>query len=298
MAHSHVNTEVSLPKLLFTIFLNLVITAAQIVGGILSGSLALISDAIHNFSDSISVILAYFAQVLSRKPSTLKSTFGYKRAEILAAFINALSLIAISVYLVFEAVERFINPQEVDAKWMFWLGLLGLVANGISVLVLQREKHKNLNIKAAYLHLLGDALTSLAVVLGALLIWFYKIYWIDAVVTILISIYLFVHTLHLLKESVTILMQMSPVDLDVNTINNRLLQIENVQNIHHIHLWNLTDKLIHFESHINLENDLKISETNEIFEVVRKILHDEFDVEHVTIQFEFVVENKLGCECD
>ncbi len=91
---------------------------------------------------------------------------------------------------------------------------------------------------------------------------------------------------------------MSPVDLDVNTINNRLLQIENVQNIHHIHLWNLTDKLIHFESHINLENDLKISETNEIFEVVRKILHDEFDVEHVTIQFEFVAENKLGCECD
>ena len=298
MAHSHVNTEVSLPKLLFTIFLNLVITAAQIVGGILSGSLALISDAIHNFSDSISVILAYFAQVLSRKPSTLKSTFGYKRAEILAAFINALSLIAISVYLVFEAVERFVNPQEVDVKWMFWLGLLGLVANGISVLVLQREKHKNLNIKAAYLHLLGDALTSLAVVLGALLIWFYKIYWIDAVVTILISIYLFVHTLHLLKASVTILMQMSPVDLDVNTISNRLLQIENVQNIHHIHLWNLTDKLIHFESHINLENDLKISETNEIFEVVRKILHDEFDVEHVIIQFEFVAENKLGCECD
>ena len=225
MAHSHVNTEVSLPKLLFTIFLNLVITAAQIVGGILSGSLALISDAIHNFSDSISVILAYFAQVLSRKPSTRKSTFGYKRAEILAAFINALSLIGISVYLVFEAVERFFNPQEVNAKWMFWLGLLGLVANGISVLVLQREKHKNLNIKAAYLHLLGDALTSLAVVLGAILIWFYKIYWIDAVVTILISIYLFVHTLHLLKESVTNLIQMSPVVLDSYKITNKVLQI-------------------------------------------------------------------------
>jgi len=298
MAHSHENAEVSLPKLLFTIFLNLVITAAQIVGGILSGSLALISDAIHNFSDSISVMLAYFAQVLSRKPSTSKSTFGYKRAEILATFINALSLIAISVYLVFEAVERFVNPQEVDAKLMFWLGLLGLVANGISVLVLQREKHKNLNIKAAYLHLLGDALTSLAVVLGAILIWFYKIYWIDAVVTILISIYLFVHTLHLLKESVTILMQMSPADLDVDTINKRLLQIENVQNIHHIHLWNLTDKLIHFECHINLQTDLKVSETNKLFESVRIILHDDFDVEHVTIQFEFVAENKVGCECD
>ncbi|MCK5730732.1 MAG: cation transporter [Draconibacterium sp.] len=298
MAHSHGNTEVSLSKLIFTIFLNLVITVAQIIGGIISGSLALISDAIHNFSDSISIILAYFAQILSSKPSTSKSTFGYKRAEILAAFINALSLIGISVYLVFEAVDRFVNPQEVDAKWMFWLGILGLVANGISVLVLQHERHKNLNIKAAYLHLLGDALTSLAVVLGALVIWFYKIYWIDAVVTILISIYLFVHTLQLLKESVTILMQMSPADLDVNTINDRLSQIENVQNIHHVHLWNLTDKLIHLECHINLNDDLKISETNKIFELVRKILHDEFDVEHVTIQFEFVTERREGCECE
>ncbi|NOR76419.1 MAG: cation diffusion facilitator family transporter [Draconibacterium sp.] len=298
MAHSHVNTEVSLSKLLFTIFLNLVITVAQIIGGIISGSLALISDAIHNFSDSISVILAYFAQVLSRKPSTRKSTFGYKRAEILAAFINALSLIGISVYLVFEAVDRFVNPQEVDAKWMFWLGILGLVANGISVLVLQRERHKNLNIKAAYLHLLGDAMTSLAVVFGALLIWFYKIYWVDSVVTIIISIYLFVHTLHLLKESVTILMQMSPADLDVDKINDRLMQIETLQNVHHIHVWNLTDKLINFECHINLNDDLKISETNKIFELVRKILHDEFDVEHVTIQFEFIKEKRVGCECE
>lgn len=183
-------------KLLFTIFLNLVITAVQIAGGVISGSLALISDAIHNLSDSISIVLSYFAQVLSRKPSTRKSTFGYKRAEILAAFINAVTLIGISVYLVFEAVERFFNPQDVNAKWMFWLGLLGMIANGISVLVLIREKDKNINIKAAYLHLVGDTLTSVAVVLGAVLIWLFEIFWVDSGVTILISIYLFIHTLH------------------------------------------------------------------------------------------------------
>jgi cobalt-zinc-cadmium efflux system protein len=291
MAHLHKTEEVSLPKLIFTIFLNLLITAAQIFGGIISGSLALISDAIHNLSDSISVILAYFAQVLSRKPASQKSTFGYKRAEILAAFINAITLIGISVYLVFEAVDRFLNPQEVNAKWMFWLGLLGLVANGISVLVLEREKHKNLNIKAAYLHLLGDALTSLAVVFGALLIWLYKIHWVDSAVTVLISIYLFVHTLKLLKESVTILMQMTPADLNVDIIRKRLLKIEMLKNIHHIHIWNLTDKLIHFECHLNLKSNLKVSETSKIFESVRKILHDEFDVEHVTIQFEYDSKN-------
>ena len=283
--------------MIFTIVLNLTITVAQIVGGIISGSLALISDAIHNLSDSVSIILAWFAQVLSSKPSTLKSTFGYKRAEILAAFINSVALIIISVYLIYEAVNRILYPKTVDAKWMFWLGLLGLVANGISVLILEREKNKNINIKAAYLHLLGDALTSLAVIVGAVLIWFFNIISVDAVVTILIGVYLLMHTWKLLKESVTILMQMAPADIQITEIEMRLRQIDEVKNIHHIHVWNLTDKLLHFECHLELEKDLQISETNNISEKVRKILYDEFDIEHVTIQFEFGGKDKLGCEC-
>ncbi len=298
MTHNNNKNQVSLPRLIFTVILNLLITVAQIVGGIISGSLALISDAIHNLSDSVSVILAWFAQVLSRKPSTLKSTFGYKRAEILAAFINSIALIAISVYLIFEAIERLLHPQPVDAKWMFWLGLLGLIANGISVLILEREKNKNINIKAAYLHLVGDALTSLAVIAGAVLIWFFNIIWVDAVVTIIIGFYLLIHTWKLLKESVTILMQMTPSEIDIAKIESRLIQIEGLQNVHHIHVWNLTDKLMHFECHLNLEHDLQVSETGQIFEKVKTILHDEFDIEHVTIQFEFGGEEKLGCDCD
>lgn len=297
MAHSHGNNEVSLNRLLITILLNLIITVLQIVGGLISGSLALISDAIHNLSDSISVILAYFAQILSKKPSTIKSTFGYKRAEILAAFINAVSLIGISIFLIFEAISRITEPQEVDAKWMFWLGLLGFIANGISVLILEREKNKNLNIKAAYLHLVGDALTSIAVVLGALLIWQFNIVWVDSAVTILISIYLLVHTLKLLKESVTILMQIAPAHLNVNEIKEQLLKIVAVENIHHIHLWNLTDKLIHFECHISLKENVKVSETTAVSEDIKKILHDEFDVEHVTIQFEHHSEKDKCIEC-
>lgn len=297
MGHSHGTGRVSLPKLLFTIFLNLVITAAQIVGGLVSGSLALISDAIHNLSDTISVILAYIAQLLSLKPTTRKSTFGYKRAEILAAFINALALIGISVFLVFEAVERFVNPLDVDPEWMFWLGLLGLLANGISVLILEREKNKNINIKAAYLHLLGDALTSLAVIAGAVLIWLFGILWVDPVVTILISIYLFVHTLKLLKESVTILMQMTPVEIDIREVEKRLEQLGFLDDVHHIHVWNLTDKIIHFECHIRLVDDLPVSQTGEHFETIRKILHDEFDIEHVTVQFEYEPGNRINCDC-
>jgi cobalt-zinc-cadmium efflux system protein len=297
MSHNQDTNQVSLPRLIFTVILNLIITAAQIVGGIISGSLALISDAIHNLSDSVSVMLAWLAQVLSRKPSTLKSTFGYKRAEILAAFINSIALIVISVYLIFEAIERLLYPQPVDAKWMFWLGLLGLIANGISVLILEREKNKNINIKAAYLHLVGDALTSLAVIAGAVLIWFFNVIWVDAVVTILIGFYLLIHTWKLLKESVTILMQMVPAEINIVEIEARLHQIEGLKHIHHIHVWNLTDKLLHFECHLNLEHDLQVSATTLIFERVRKILHDEYDIEHVTIQFEYGGEEKLGCDC-
>jgi cobalt-zinc-cadmium efflux system protein len=295
--HSHETKQVSLSRLLFTIFLNLVITVAQVIGGIISGSLALISDALHNLSDTVSVILAYFAQVLSLKPRTQRSTFGFKRAEILAAFINALALIGISVYLVFEAVERFIHPQKIDPTWMFWLGLLGLFANGISVLILEREKNKNINVKAAYLHLLGDALTSIAVVLGAVLIWFFNILWIDSVVTILISVYLFVHTFKILKESVTILMQMTPAEINISEIVSRLNKIDSLKNIHHVHVWNLTDKIIHFECHAELEKDVQVSETNEMLATVSKILHDEFDIEHVTVQFEHFSEDNKNCNC-
>lgn len=293
----HENNDVSLPRLIFTIILNLIITIAQIVGGIISGSLALISDAIHNLSDTISVILAYIAQLLSLKPSTKQSTFGYKRAEILAAFINALALIAISMYLIFEAIDRLLEPQPVDARWMFWLGLLGLVANGLSVLVLEREKNKNINIKAAYLHLLGDALTSLAVIAGAGLIWFFDVVWADAVVTILIGVYLLVHTSKLLAESVMILMQMAPKTFDGKRVEEQLLQIRGIRRVYHIHVWNLTDKILHFECHIELENDFRVSETNDINEAVRKLLHDDFDIDHVTIQFEYGSLQKTDCDC-
>ena len=297
MEHSHQNSQVSSSKLIFTIILNVIITVAQIIGGIISGSLALISDAIHNLSDAVSVVLAYLAQVLGGRPSTVKSTFGYKRAEILAAFINSVALIGISIFLVFEAFNRITNLKVVDAKWMFWLGLLGLFANGISVLILGREKNQSINIRAAYLHLLGDALTSLAVIIGALLIWFFEIYWVDPVITIVISIYLFIHTFKLLKESVTILMQMTPSELDVSEIEKRLHQMKEIDNVHHIHVWNLTDKQIHFECHLVLQEDLRVSETNRILEMVQKTLHDEFGVEHVTIQLEFEPYHKEGSEC-
>ena len=270
-----------------TIVLNVIITAAQIAGGLISGSLSLISDAIHNLSDGIAIFLAYMANVISHKERTSQSTFGYKRAEIIAAFINALILIAISFFLMIEAVKRFFQPQEVDFKWMIILGFLGLVANSFSVLILHKDKQDNLNVKAAYLHLMGDALTSLAVIFGALFIWLWNWYWIDPLVTMLISFYLLFHTIRLLKESTEILMQFAPASIHINELENQLNGIEGVMRTYHIHIWRLTDQTIHFEAHVELSDDLKLSQTQPINEQVNKLLKNEYGINHVTLQFEF-----------
>lgn len=289
MSHSHEHNHTH-QRLGITIALNIIITIAQVIGGLISGSLALISDALHNLSDGFAVVLAYIADRLANKEKTAKSTFGFKRAEIIAAFINALILIAISFYLMVEAVKRYVNPEVIDFKWMFWLGILGLVANTFSVFLLHADQHKNLNIKAAYLHLMGDALTSLAVIGGAICIWFWEWYWIDPTVTLLISFYLLFHTYKLLRESTEILMQFAPTNIQPAKVAMRLTQHESVARVYHIHIWRLTDKTVHFEGHIVLNTDVRLSETSLINKQLTNILTDEFEIQHITLQFEYVSE--------
>lgn len=288
MAHNHEHTG---RNLAITVILNGIITISQFVGGIISGSLALISDALHNLSDVISVILAYIAHRIGLRPQTQKSTFGYKRAEILAAFINAITLIAISVYLLIEAGNRFLNPKEVDFKWMLSLGILGFIANGLSVLILHHNKEENLNIRAAYLHLIGDALTSLAVIAGAVCIWLFQVYWIDPLVTVLISVYIFIHTYQILKESVGILMQFAPPEIDQLKLIEVLKEIPEVKNVHHIHLWQLADHQINFEAHLVLNENIAVSETRAITGIAKQLLKTHFNITHTTFQYESV-----GCE--
>ena len=182
--HSHHHSKISGKNLLISIVLNIIITIAQLIGGFISGSLALISDAIHNFSDVISLIISYVANLLAnKKKRTKKYTFGYKRAEIIAAFINATSLIIVGLFLGYEAIIRFTDTVEIKTDLVIWLALLGILANGFSVLLLKKDAANNINMKSAYLHLLVDMLTSVAVFIGGLLMKYYQIYWIDALLT-------------------------------------------------------------------------------------------------------------------
>jgi cobalt-zinc-cadmium efflux system protein len=274
-------------KLLYATALNLVITLAEVAGGLLSNSLALLSDAIHNLGDTFAIMLAYVANFLSKRDANEKKTFGYKRVEILAALLNAVILIAITLFLFIEAFKRLKTPEPVAGAIMFWVALVGLAANLVSVLLLKNEAHHNLNIRAAYLHLLGDTISSVAVIAGSILIVLFKIYWVDPVITFLIGIYILKEAYVVMKEAVQILMQGTPASIDLQEVVTELQKLESVRNIHHVHAWTLDDKQIHFECHADLLDDLPISKADKIRTEMESLLKNKFDISHVTIQFEY-----------
>jgi cobalt-zinc-cadmium efflux system protein len=289
MGHHHNTSDNSSRSLLLATVLNLSITVVEIIGGILSNSLALLSDAAHNLGDTLAVFLAYVAQRISRRESNESKTFGYKRIEILAAFFNALILIGISAYLIYEAIIRFGNPEPIKGLLMFIVASAGLLFNLLAVLLLRKHSDSSLNIRSAYLHLLGDTLSSVAVIIGGILIYFTEIYWIDPLITILISVYIIKETWRVFKQSSDILMQSTPDGIDVRQIVSDLEDIKKVKNIHHVHTWSLSDLNFHFECHADLEEDLNVSETDSIRKEMEDILHKNHGINHCTIQFEFNV---------
>lgn len=284
---SHHHNEISGKRLLITTALNLVITVAEVIGGIISNSLALLSDALHNLSDTMAILIAYVANRISRRASTEKKTFGYKRIEILAALLNSMVLIIISIYLFIEAINRFMEPEPIKGQIMFIVATIGLAANLISVLILRRDSRKNLNVKSAYLHLISDTLSSFAVIIGGILIYYFDVFWIDPLVTILISLYILKETWQILKETIEILMQAAPREIELRLIHQEIEKLPEVSNAHHIHIWKLTDNLIHFECHIDLEKDQKVSDTTILCQRIEKLLLEKFNINHVTIQFEY-----------
>lgn len=286
-SHNHSNDKLKGRNLFISILLNILITAAQVAGGLISGSLALLSDALHNLSDVISLTISYIANKLANKKASLYRTFGYKRAEILAAFINAATLIVVAILLIFEAIERFENPQEIESNLVIWLSLLGIVANGISVLLLKRDSEANMNMRSAYLHLFTDMMASVAVLIGGLLMKSYQIYWIDSVLTLAIALYLIWVGFDLLKASTKVLMLFTPDAIPVNEIVERINEFEIIKNVHHVHVWQLNEEEIHFEAHIDFEVDITLSEFEDIRFKVENLLFNVFEINHVNIQPEF-----------
>lgn len=271
-------------RFLAVTLLNILITVVEIIGGLLSGSLALLSDAIHNLGDSLSIVMGFCAQVIGSRPENAKRTFGYRRAEILAALLNGLLLVIISVFLVVEAVQRFNHPQPIDGPIMLVVAIIGLIANLISAVLLHSGSTSSLNIKATYLHVLSDALSSIGVIIGGIVITFTEITWIDPLITIIVAIYICYKTWPIIHKTLSILMQSSP-DIDYPAIKHDIVAIDGVVSVHHVHAWMIDEQRIIFSAHINLP-DIQLSEVEPIYLKIEKLLHTKYNIGHVTIQAE------------
>jgi len=232
-------------------------------------------------------MVSYIATVLSKKSASLHKTFGYKRAEILAAFVNAATLIIVAVILIKEAIIRIQHPLEIKSGLVIWLSLLGIMVNGLSVLLLKKDSERNMNMRSAYLHLLTDMLASVAVLIGGLLMKFYEIYWIDSFLTLIIALYLVWVGFDLLKDSFHVLMLFAPENIPIQEIVKEVQKLKQIKNVHHVHVWQLNEDETHFEAHVDFNENITLSQFDEVLIEIEELLFHKFNINHVNIQPEF-----------
>ncbi|QPM67807.1 cation diffusion facilitator family transporter [Atribacter laminatus] len=272
-------------KLIITIILNLTISIFEIIGGILSGSLSLISDALHNLSDSASMFISLFSLRVANREKSSKNTYGFKRAEIIAALINSILLFITLVYIFYESIQRLIHPQEVSSIIMLPVAFIGLLGNFFSAVLLFKESQKSMNLKSTFLHIVIDTISSVIVIVGGLIIHYTGWFYIDPVLSLIVITYVLKEGYTIFREVVHILMQGTPADIDLSQIKSRLESIPGVENIHHIHVWSLNENERYSELHA-LINCQTLNEMDQLRDQINRVLRNEFQINHTTIQFE------------
>lgn len=285
-SHHHADIEdTSGSRLLWTLALNLMIPVAQLIGGVYANSMALISDATHNFSDFVAILIAYIAHRIGKKGASFQNTFGYKRAEILAATLNVAILIGASAFIIYEAVERFYHPQTVFGNVVILLAGVGILGNGLSAWLLHRDSKHSLNVRGAFLHMLGDLLTSVMVLVSGVVLIFRPWYWLDPLLSILIVLFILKNCWSILKASAGILMNATPEGLNLEEIKNFLEQIPGVCGTHYLHAWNISASSIGFSCHVEVL-DQRVSKTEKLGETIRHKLFHQFGIDHPVLQIE------------
>jgi cobalt-zinc-cadmium efflux system protein len=262
---------------------NILLTLAQIIGGIISGSLSLIADALHNFSDAASLVIALIAIRIGKKSADEQKTFGYRRAETVSALINLTSLIIIGLYLCYEAIHRFINPEPITG-WMIILvaGIALIVDIFTAILTYSQSKH-SLNIRAAFLHNLIDGLASVGVIIAGVLIMLFGWVWTDAAITLIIAGYVLYQGFTEFPKVVHILLDGTPEGVEIPKVIQKMIEIEGVSDVHHIHIWQLDEQRNALEAHVVLQDWEQMEGIK--FEL-KKLLKKQFSIEHSTLEFE------------
>ena len=283
--HVHMDPEQGDKRVGIAIAANGLLTVAQIVGGILSGSLALIADAIHNFSDMASLVIAFGARKIARRPADARMTFGYGRVEIVAALINYTSLILIGFYLIYEGVMRFVDPPEVAGWTVVILGGVALAIDTLTAWLTYSMQKGSVNIRALFVHNLSDALASLAVIVGGVLILLYDIRWVDPAITILIAAYILYLAFTEIGGTIRTLMLGSPPDIETDAVIDAVAEVDGVTEVHHAHFWQMEEHEAALDTHVIIDPD-RWDEIEDIKEAIKARLRDDFGIEHSTLEFE------------
>ena len=287
MGHSHHHgdpSQIGERRLWWAVSANILLTVAQVIGGILSGSLSLVADALHNFSDAASLLIALVAIRIGRKPPDQFKTFGYKRAETVAALINLTTLIIIGLYLCYEAIKRFITPEPVAGWTVVIVAGIALAVDVFTALLTYRQSKTSMNIKAAFLHNVTDAMASVGVIITGTLILLYGWVWTDAAMTIIISGYVLWQGFTQIPKVIHLLMEGAPDGLSLEDIRSSMEKVDGVNNVHHVHVWQLDEHRNALEAHVVLEESIDM-DTLKIR--LKKLLHDQFEIEHSTLEFEY-----------
>lgn len=285
-------------NILVAIIINIFITISEVAVGLFIGSLALVSDAVHNFSDVGALGLSWWGEKVKKRSNTKNKTFGYKRAEILIALLNSLVLLGVISFILFEAIQRIFDPTEITSGAMIVVAIIALVGNGFATYILEKDAHKNLNLKSAWLHSMQDALFSLGVVIGAVLIYFFHWYIIDPIISIILSIYIFKEIYELLRHIVDILMESVPQDIDFEKVKQILENFPNVKNANDIHIWQTDSSSRFLSAHLEIEN-VENGQRNELLLQIQKMLEEDFKINHTTIQMMSATEaEKLKMKCN
>ncbi|MGB7404946.1 MAG: cation diffusion facilitator family transporter [Pacificimonas sp.] len=281
--HSHGEENLSDRQLIFAVAINVLLTLAQIIGGILSGSLALIADALHNFSDAASLGLAWFARKIGRRPADKLMTFGYAQGEVVAALINLTTLLIIGFYLVVEAINRFADPQPVEGLTVIGVAGIALVIDLVTAVIVYRGAQDSINMRAAFLHNVSDALASVGVIVAGILILLYDLYVADLVITLIIAGYVIWQGITLLPRTVRLLMGAVPDELVFDDIVRSLRAVNGVRNLHHVHVWNIGEHHKALEAHLVLE-DYSQPGFETLKREARAMLKEDFNIEHATFE--------------
>lgn len=281
--HAHDLSETSRRRLGWTLALVVLYAAAEVGGGLASGSLALLADAGHMVSDAAAIGLTLFAMRFARRPPSSTQTFGYYRAEILAALVNGATLVGIAVFILVEAIGRLSRPTAVEGPLMLTVAVGGLLVNAAGLWLLRGTQDGSLNIRAAWLHVLTDALGSVQAIAAAVLIWFLGWYWIDSVASILIALLVVYSSWSLLRQSVAVLMEAAPGHIDVDAVREALMAVGGVQEIHDLHVWSITSGFVALSAHLVVEG---LEEGAEVLRLAESCLADRFNIRHSTLQID------------